>query len=55
LPSSRGSKGLSDDQFRSGSGGSSYNSEAKMISIDNVDNALPEDKEIHSDNEEEEE
>jgi len=26
-----------------------------MISIDNVDNALPEDKEIHSDNEEEEE
>jgi len=48
-PSSRGS----GNEFRSGSAGSnpqSHDSAQKMIN-----NALPEDKEIHSDNEEEEE
>lgn len=40
---------------RTGSGESSVNSAAKMINVDNVDNALAEDKEIHSDSEEEEE
>lgn len=54
-PSSRGSKGMSsNEEFRSGSAGSSnFDSNSKMIGVENVDNELPEDKEIHSDNEEE--
>jgi hypothetical protein len=44
----------SNEEFRSGSAGSSnFDSNSKMIGVENVDNELPEDKEIHSDNEEE--
>lgn len=39
---------------RTGSAGDSQQSSAKMLDIEDVDQ-LPEDKEIHSDNEEEEE
>jgi len=52
-PSSRGTQG---EQFRSNSGDSAFNSNQKLVNVENVDeNNLPEDKEIQSDNEEEEE
>jgi len=47
-----GSNGISG--ARSGSAENSQTSSAKMLNIEDVDQ-LPEDKEIHSDNEEEEE